>query len=203
MVNEVIPEGYMKDSMGRLVPLELVKPIDRARDELVRSIVSEAREVADCIKHFKTATMGDIEAFVEMSAEEFGVAIGGVKGNVTLTSYDGRYRIMRAIDEYIVFDERIQVAKALIDECIHEWAVGSCSEIRALINDAFQVDKKGRVNTKRILSLRGITIDHEKWRKAMDAIAESIQVAGSKTYLRIYEKADNGEYVQISLDVAA
>ena len=38
------------------------------------------------------------------------------KGNVTLTSYDGKYKIQRAIAEYLHFDERLQVAKELIDD---------------------------------------------------------------------------------------
>jgi hypothetical protein len=37
----------------------------------------------------------------------------------------------------------------------------------------------------------------------MQAITESIQISGSKQYLRFYERNDRGEYVQIPLDVAA
>jgi hypothetical protein len=37
----------------------------------------------------------------------------------------------------------------------------------------------------------------------MQAITDSIQVAGSKEYLRIYERTNEGEYRQVPLDVAA
>jgi len=36
----------------------------------------------------------------------------------------------------------------------------------------------------------------------MDAITESITVASSKSYLRFYERIDDGSYKQIPLDVS-
>jgi len=197
-----IPENYMQDSQGRLVPIDMVRDIDRARDDLVRGIVTQAQEVSKIIGDFKAEVMGDIEAFIELSAERFDTQLGGKKGNITLLSYDGRYKVQRAMDEHIVFDERLQVAKALIDECITAWAEGSRDEIRVLINDAFQVDQQGKVNTKRILGLRRLSIKDERWRKAMDAIGESIQVTGAKAYIRVYKRQADGSYRQISLDVS-
>jgi hypothetical protein len=203
MTNREIPEGYMEDAQGRLVPVEMVKDIDRERDALVHEIATKAKGLAETMREFKGRTMDDIQAFIDLSAERFGTNIGGIKGNISLRSYDGRFRVQRDMDEYLVFDERLQVAKALIDECIHKWAAGTTAEIRALINDAFQVDKRGRVNTKRILSLRRINIDDPTWKRAMEAISESVQVAGSRAYIRVYERQEDGEYRQINLDLAA
>ena len=201
--NKRVPEGYMRDGQGRLIPVDMVKPVDKARDDIVKEIVAKALVIASAIKKFKSEALGDIEAFVQLSAEQHGVTLGGKKGNVSLRSFDGEYKIQRAIDEYMSFDEQLQVAKALIDECIHEWSEGSRPEIKALINDAFQVDKEGRINTGRILSLRRLNITDNKWQKAMKVIGESLQVDGSKTYLRFYKKGKNGKYEYVSLDVAA
>lgn len=202
MENTVIPKGYMQDAQGRLVPVEMVKEIDRVRDELVRDLIARAEPLRRDLADYRQQAMDDIAAFVELSAERFGAKIGGGKGNVTLMSFDGEYKIMRAIDEYMVFDERLQVAKLLIDECITEWAEGSRPEIRTLINDAFQVDKTGRVNTKRVLGLRRLDIQDARWKKAMDAIGESLQTVGSKAYIRIYRRQADGSYKQMSLDVS-
>jgi hypothetical protein len=65
------------------------------------------------------------------------------------------------------------------------------------------VDKAGKINTARVLGLRRLEIQDPDWQKAMQAITESIQISGSKQYLRFYERNDRGEYVQIPLDVAA
>lgn len=199
-----IPEGYMQDAKGALWPKDTVREIDLVRDELVHEIVAAAKAQSEMLAKFKAGVFGDIEAFVQLSGEKYGVKMGGIKGNVSLLSFDGRYKVQRAVADSLAFDERLQVAKELIDQRIHEWSQGSRSEIRALINDAFQVDKEGRVNSARILSLRRLDIKDEKWNKAMQAIGESIQVAGSKTYFRVYERVgDTDQYRPISLDIAA
>lgn len=194
---------YKKDAQGRLVPIESIRQIDLERDALVNEIVTKAKELAGTISAFKAATMGDIQSFVELSAEKYNAKLGGRIGNVTLTSFDGLYKVVRSIDEYQVFDERLQAAKVLIDECITEWSAGSCSELRTLINGAFQVDKQGRLNVNRILSLRRLDITDERWIQAMTAIGESLQTVGSKPYLRIYERQTEGGYKPLPLDVAA
>lgn len=200
---KTIPDGYMQDAKGALWPIETIRAIDRTRDELVHEIVAKAKAQSEQLAKFKAGVFGDIEAFIQLSGEKYGVAMGGKKGNVSLLSFDGKYKVQRAVSESLAFDERLQIAKELVNECIHLWSEGSRSEIRALINDAFQVDKEGRVNTARILSLRRLEIKDEKWQLAMQAIGESIQVAGSKTYFRVYERVgDTEQYQPISLDIA-
>ncbi|MDO8934212.1 MAG: DUF3164 family protein [Rhodocyclaceae bacterium] len=203
-VVEQPPEGYKRDAQNRLVPIESIKPIDLARDDLVQEIVFKAMHLSGDIAEFRTEAFADITAFIQLSAEEYGAKVGGAKGNVTLMSFDGRYKVQRAIQERIVFDERLQAAKALIDACIHEWSQGARSEIRTLINSAFEVDKEGNINTGRVLSLRRLDIKDAKWQQAMQAISDAIQVAGSKSYLRVYKRVgDTDEYQPISLDVAS
>ena len=199
----IVPAGYMENAQGSLVPVTNIRQIDLERDALVKEIVKSAQYLAATISAFKLRTMADIGAFVELSAEKYGANLGGKKGNVTLMSFDGRLKIQRSIDEYQVFDERLQAAKALIDECITEWAVGSRPELHTLINDAFQVDKQGRINVNRILGLRRLDIADERWKQAMTAIGESLQVVGSKEYIRIYERQPDGGYKPLPLNIAA
>lgn len=196
--------GYLENASGHLVPIDKVRPIDLARDELVREIVEKAKALSANIGEFKVATFADIAAFVQLSAEQYGAKIGGNKGNVTLLSYDGRYKVQRAISETISFDERLQAAKALIDECITDWAASSRPEIKVLVGDAFQVDKNNNINTGRVLGLRRLDIQDERWLRSMQAIGEALQVVGSKSYVRVYERVgDTGEYRSIPLDIAA
>jgi len=196
-------KGYLTDGQGRLVPTDLVKDIDKLRDQTVRAIVGNALEMREMVGNFKRRTMEDILAFVGTSAEQYGVNLGGRKGNLTLTTFDGRYRILVAMADRLSFDERLRVAKDLINACINRWSAGSRSEIRILVQDAFQTDKTGRINTARVLGLRRLAIEDPDWKKAMQAISDSIQVSGSKQYLRIYERGENGEYVHVPLDMAA
>jgi len=198
------PEGFMRDAQGRLVPTAMVKPLDLLRDQLVQDLVLQARDVNAVIGHFKRLAFADIAAFVQTSAETYEVKLGGDKGNVTLYSFDGRFKIIRQVQETLRFDERLQAAKSLIDACITEWSTGSRPEIQVLVNDAFQVNKEGAVQTDRVLGLRRLNITDEKWLRAMDAISESLQVVGSRSYIRVYERVgETDQYKAIALDIAS
>ena len=144
---------YKQDAKGNLVPLANIKEIDLLRDELVQEIAAKARAVQDNLMAFKRKAMDDIAAFVQLSADRYDVSVGGKKGNISLHSFDGAYRVNLAMQDTLVFDEGLIAAKALIDECINEWTEGSRTELKTLINAAFQVDKEGNISTARVLSL--------------------------------------------------
>lgn len=198
-----LPAGYRRDALGRLVPEELIRPVDLLRDETVRELVARAEALHDQLKQAKREFFATIDAFVELSAERFEVAWGGSKGNISLVSFDGSHRVLVARDEYLSFDERLQVAKELVDACLHAWSEGARAELRTLVTDAFQVDKVGRVNTRRILSLRRLKIDDPTWQRAMAAIEESLQVVGSRAYVRVYRRGADGGWEQLSLDFSS
>ena len=193
---------YRQDAKGNLVPLANIKEIDLLRDELVMEIVGKAQTVQQQMAAFKADSMADIAAFVQLSADRYDVAVGGKKGNVTLHSFDGAYRVNLSMQDTLVFDEGLLAAKALIDECINEWTEGSRSELKTLINAAFQVDKEGNISTARVLGLRRLKIKDETWQRAMEALSDSLQVHTSKQFVRVYKRDDAGEYQLVSLDIA-
>nr|DAI22381.1 MAG TPA: Protein of unknown function (DUF3164) [Caudoviricetes sp.] len=194
---------YWRNANGDLTPEELVKDIDKERDALVQEWVTKAKSLQKELSKLKNGMFGDIQAFIELSAEKYDAKVGGLKGNVTLYSYDGKYKIQRAINDHLQFDERIQAAKVLIDECLNEWSEGSRPELKALIERAFNVDKEGNLNTSRILGLRRVEITDKRWLNAMQAISDSVQIVNSKAYVRLYERVgDTNEYRPISLDIA-
>jgi len=198
-----VPDGYMEDNQGRLVPIEMIKEVDITRNDLVMELIAHAKSYAGILASFKVRAMDDIQAFVDLSGEKYGAHLGGRKGNVTLFSYDGQFKLVRSIDDFITFDERLQAAKSLIDECLKRWTEGSRAELRTIVNDAFQVDKTGRINTNRVLGLRRLDIQDETWQQAMQAISDSVQVINSKSYIRFYERQPDGSYRQLNLNIAA
>ncbi|HAT05288.1 MAG TPA: sulfate transporter [Aeromonas salmonicida] len=191
-----------QNAQGHWVPENLIAPADKLRDEVVMAIIAAAREQRAQLVAFKIGAMQQIADFVDLSAEQYGVAWGGTKGNVTLLSFDGRYKLIRAVGEHRKFDERIQAAKALIDQCIERWSDGASSEIRALVDHAFRVSKSGHIDVNQVLSLRQLNIDDPDWLLAMQAAVDAIQVTGTSQYLRLYERDGQGRYIQMSLDLA-
>ena len=201
---DTIPEGYRRDPQGRLVAEALIKPIDLTRDALVQELVANIKEENKRLVALKRKAFDDIGAFIDLSAEQYRTRIGGKKGNVTLTSFDGTLKVVRQIQETIRFDERLQAAKALIEECLTEWTQGARPELRAIVNRAFETDKAGNLNTNAVLALRRLDIQDARWARAMQAIGESLQVVGSKSYIRLYERVgESDKYQLISPEVAA
>lgn len=201
-VSHEIPKGYWQNAEGALVHESLVKDVDRARDELVKSLVTMGKQQSARLSEFKRDAMEAIASFVELSAQSYDVKVGGNKGNVTLYTFDGKFKVLRAIQERMECDERVQAAQALIHECMDDWGKNARRELKALIDRAFKLDEEGKANVNKLLELRRVDIKDERWQRAMQAIGESLQVVGSKSYIRLYERDENGQYQPIPLDVA-
>ena len=200
-INE-IPAGYKQNALGDLVPLSRIKPIDLLRDELVETLIEKARIEQKQLAAFKLHAMNEIADFIDISAEEYGVKHGGTKGNVTLTTFDGRYRLVRAKAEHRVFDERMQAGKAKLDEIITKRSYGADDLIIALVNRAFRVNKQGNIDVNQIIGLKSLHESDPEWIAAIEAMLDSTHVVGTSTYLRIYERTSNSSYKQISLDIS-
>jgi hypothetical protein len=200
---QTAPTGYRANSFGHLVPLGAITPLDLLRDDTVSRIINDAQAVQVQMREFKHKALSDIAEFLEIAAGEYGTKLGGRKGNLSLVSYDGKYKAILAVSDSLNFDERLHIAKQLIDECIHEWTADSNPQVRALIEFAFQTDKQGNINTARIFSLMRMKMDGEKWAQAMAALKDSIQITSTCQYLRLYERVgDTDQYQQIALDIA-
>ena len=198
------PAGYWRDANDALIPVGKIKPIDKDRDQVVRQLCEQAKKASAALMAFKLTAMQAVTEFVERSLAEYDAKHGGKKGNITLFCFDGQFKIVRAMQENLVFDERLQVAQSLIAECIGTWSKGSNDNIKVLVNQAFQVDRAGKINTGRVLGLRSLKITDEKWLKAMAAISDSTRTISTKAHIRFYERDEaSGEYLAITLDVAS
>lgn len=198
-----IPEGYIEDRKGRLVPESNVSGFDMEMHEFVKREVVEAKKEQQKLRDFKVSAFGNCYAFLDLLAEKHGRTHGGAKGNITFSTFDGKQQVQISIQDSIVFGPELHIAKSIIDECLNEWSEGANVNLKAIVADAFEIDKEGNLNIGRILSLRKLSIDDERWQQAMTAIGDSILVASSKPYIRFRERDSTGKMVNIPLDIAA
>ncbi|GAA0311531.1 DUF3164 family protein [Rhodovulum strictum] len=198
------------DSEGRYVPLSRISEADQMKDELVRRLTGGAKSMRSALAAFKESSLSEVMAAKDLIFEKYGARVGGPQGNVTFRSFDGSLEVEVAVSKRISFGPELQAAKALIDECIEDWAEGGNANIRALVEHAFQVNKQGRIDTGRVLGLRKLEMKtaegkpDPKWEKAMTAISDAIRVDGSATYIRFYEREERtGRMEQIVLNIAS
>ncbi|ALJ14238.1 DUF3164 family protein [Sphingopyxis macrogoltabida] len=194
---------YLRDAKGNLVPVETVKATDLLMDETVRKITGFARELSAQMARFKGHTFEDVNSLQALFRQEYDAPLGGAKGNITLTTFDGLQRVQVQVADLIAFGPELQAAKALIDECLVDWSADSHAALRALVSRVFSVEKEGHINRAELFMLMRFEIDDERWVRAMKAIRDSIRVIGSKAYVRFYERGAADEPWQtISIDLA-
>ncbi len=201
---EINGKLYMEDGRGQLLPIETIKPQDLLGDEVVRKICGYAQPLAAELARFKQHSFDDVDGFLGLLAQQYGVKLRGKKGNHSLTTIDGLKMVQVAVSESIDFGPELQIAKAIVDECLRDWSAEASAEIRAIITRAFNVDNEGKINRNEMLSLLRIEFSDERWQRAMAAVRDSMRVTGSKRYLRVYERDQpDGEWKAVVLTLAA
>lgn len=196
---------YMTDAKGSLVPINLIKPVDKLEDEIVRKIMNYATDLNAQITRFRGHTMTDLGEFDALLDQEYNTKKRGKKGNRTYSTFDGLQKVVVQIQDTIDFGPQLQQAKTLLDECMNEWAANARPEIKAIITRAFNTDKEGKVNRSEIFMLLRLDISDERWLEAMRAIREAMRVTSSKEYVRFYTRdaiQDPWKSVTINLAVA-
>lgn len=199
-----IPAGFVKNAAGHLVPEHQVREHDKLRDGVARDLSTIALDINKALAEFKTKALADIDDLIAISSARYGVTIGGKKGNASITTYDGQFKIERAMAERITFTEEILAAKELIDQCIRKWSEGANSHLRVLVDRAFRANRAGQIKTGDVLSLLRVEIDDPDWKRAMEALKDSIQVNGTAVYIRVYQRVgQSDQYQPINLNIAA
>lgn len=194
----------MQDGQGRLVPVANVKPQHKLEDELVDRLCNSAIALNSTLKTFKETALKEVLAFRDLIITEYKGNIGGKRGNMTLRSYDGRLEVQVAVSDRLVFGPELQAAKSLIDDCLNRWSEGANENLHAIVNDAFNVEKEGKIDTRRVLGLKKLDIDDPVWNDAMEAIGDAVRVEATTTYIRFYQRdPETRNRTGILLDLAA
>ncbi len=201
---ELAGEVYMRDAQGRLTPLSMIRDQDKLQDQMVRKIIGFALVLSAQIARFRGHSFDDVGAFDALLAEEYGGhARRSRKGNRTYMSYDGCLKVQVQVNDRITFGPEMQIARDLIEECIADWSSDSRQEVRAIMGSVFNVDKEGEISRTEIYKLTKLSIDDERWQRAMDAVHHAIRVIGSKTYIRCYRRsAPDAAWEAITIDLA-
>tara|TARA_B100000287_G_scaffold433797_1_gene496424 strand:- start:2007 stop:2612 length:606 start_codon:yes stop_codon:yes gene_type:complete len=199
----MIPEGFMKNSQGHLVPESQVRDQDKLRDMTVIALTTEAIEISKRLEALKKKALADMQDVIQIAADRWEVDMAGKKGGITMTSYDGEYRIQRTYADRIRFTEEVKAAQELFAICLDRWTETADTKVQALVDRAFRTNRSGQMKTGELLGLMRLDINDPDWLKAVEALKESIDVMGSTVYIRFYKRIqDTDKYQLIPLDLA-
>ncbi len=182
--------NFWINKKGETVHQNNVPASDKLKDSLVEDLIQSAGAVSETIFSFRQTSMQRVEEYFQKLLEEYKIDAKerSKKGNISLENYSGTAKVEISVADRIAFDEKLQIAKAKLDECLHELTKHSPAAIKTLITKAFDVDKKGDVSPKKILQLKTYDIDHPKWIEAMKIIDDATEIVSSKSYIRFYTR---------------
>ena len=186
--HSAVPAGYRRNERGDLVRLANIQPRDVEMDKIVDRIHGFGHDLSQQISRFREYTLNDIMSYVERVVSEYGGKIGGAKGNVQLTSFDGCKRVQLAQAQVIEAGPEIAAVNAIIDECIADWSKYSNLNLRALVDAALKPNAAGQISVSALLKLRRVEIDDPRWRKVQEAISDALRPTGRAEYIRLYKR---------------
>lgn len=197
-----IPEGWVRNAVGGLVHETEIREQDKLRDRVVIDIATEALSLSEKLKALKAKALADIDDLISIAGEKYDMKLGGPKGNVTLTSFDGSLRLQRVSADRITYTEEMEVAKAKVFECIRSWSDESNKHLVTIATNAFRLNRQGEISVSRVAEMMRIEIDDPEWKKAMEAVKDSLAVSGKAIYVRVQVRLKDGAYKTVSLDIA-
>ena len=198
-------DQFWKDESGTAIPYNRTTPVERLMERSSAKIVKEALAVNAKLVSFRetieSLSQEAFEAFMEANNSD-----RKHKGNFTWYNFDRSIKIEVAISEPIQFDDlTIKAAKLKFDKFIEENVTSKNDFVKPMILEAFQTQRSGSLDTKRVLGLarHERKVNNPMFSEAVQLINEAIRRPKSKTYYRVWVKMASGEYSNIELNLSS
>ena len=203
-MNQKVKDKAWKDESGNDVPVEYITPGMRLKERNAASLLIEAKSINKKLHDFKLRMeklCGDV---YRKAMEEYKAKTDG-KGNFTWFNFDRSIKIEVSISERIDFDDlAIKASKEKLDAFLSENIDSKIEFVKDLVTDAFSTSR-GKIDSKKVMQLMKYRtkIHHPLFQDAINILSDGIRKPGSKTYFRIWERADDGSYQLVELNFSA
>lgn len=196
------PETYT-DAAGRQVPANYVPKFAKTKDAAARKILAAWRKEEARLRKLWKETVAAVEKIHAEARKEEKLEPATVadKGYFSFRSFDGNIvvRLDRARD--VVFNEKLDLAKELIDEAVREIAGETAGDLRTIVESAFKPRGKNRtLDRQRLSDICRMNVRNEKWKKAVELIKAAAEESARMDYLRVL---DGGTAIVLDLHACA
>lgn len=189
----------LRDQNGDMIPVKYIPEHDLKRHVMIEEILLAGQDLERQLSEYKSKVVRLTDEFIANMLANNDLDAKTFKGNLSLYNFDKSKLVEINTLEFISFNEKISMARELINDCLEDWVKGSKRELSLLVSKAFKTDKRGFLDTKRILDLLSYDIEDDKWQQAMDIIKESITVNKRKQYFSFKVRNDRGVLDRVRL----
>lgn len=197
-------DGMWTDESGTQIPVNRLTKAEKIMERNAYKLLCQAQKLNADLASFKKQLIDlSNEAYEAFMAEKKAKT---TKGNFTWYNFNRSIKIEVAISDRIEFDDlTTEAAKARFDEFLKANITSKNEFVKDMILDAFQTERKGKLDVKRVLQLTRYEdrINDSLFSEAVQLINEAIRRPSSKTYFRIWLKDDSGKYQNIELNLSS
>lgn len=193
------------DEAGISIPFNRITKAERLMERHSAKIVRDALAVNSKLVALRDTiselSMEAYEAFMEEKNSN-----KETKGNFSWFNFNRSIKIEVSISEAIQFDDlTITAAKEKFQQFLEENVTSKIDFVKQMITDAFETQRAGKLDAKRILGLIRYEskINNALFSEAVKLIQESIRRPKSKTYFRVWLKDETGAYKNIELNLSS
>ncbi|WP_313234201.1 DUF3164 family protein [Sphingobacterium multivorum] len=172
------------------------------RDENVTSLVEKAMKLHKELASFKSQTFEDIDTLYKLLQEHSSRHQKG-KGNVTLDTSDGQYRLVFKRSDNTRFDERATQAEAhIIDFIANRWGEKDDADSRFI--KKLLERKNGKLDKNKVLDMISMKDNYNDphWQKGIELLQESIVPDTTRFYAEYYVRSEDNEWLPVVLNYA-
>lgn len=204
---------FMTNADGDPVPMRNVTAYEKETERKVRAIYNRWTKARAMLEKCMTECVADMD-FLKGERKK-GAKKGtekklGVKGNFSVSSFDGLITVQIQQSYQIFLDERsIQARDLMLDYAnkvvakVTEAAGENVPFLTQLIEDTFRPNSNGALPYGKVLRLLRYNITAAQWLKARALLVDSIKPQKSKQYLMVGVKPDRQHDAKnIRLDAA-
>lgn len=191
---------------GQEYPIGILdKQIVRS-DALVKKGIAMAEKLSEIVEGYNQQITKLVMEYLDATADSYGAAW---QGNAILKSFDGTMQIEVDIKQQKSYDERLAIA----GEKIRNWLDSKLEkvadpqtrkvfeQVSQIAKTALRIDHKGNVDQAKLIQLRKFEFSSEpEWVEAMELIAASERITGTKRYIRFSKANEKGKLEAIPVD---
>lgn len=192
------------DESGTQIPVNRLTKSEKLMEKNSYKLLIGALKLNADLSAFKQLIIDlSNEAYEAFMAEK---GAKTTKGNFTWYNFNRSIKIEVSINEKTEFDDlTIEAAKARFDEFLQLNITSKNEFVKDMILDAFQTERKGKLDVKRVLQLTRYEdrINDQLFSDAVKLINEAIRRPSSRTYFRIWQKDATGKYQNVDLNLSS
>jgi hypothetical protein len=199
-------QQFWSDETGTQIPYNRTTPVERLMEIQSERLLKKATKLNESLAAFKKETEEVCQEVYDKFIEEKKMNPDAKKGNFTWHNFDRTIKVEVSVNERIEFDDlTIKAAKEKFDQFLDDNITSKNEFAKEMIIDAFATQRTGKLDTKRVMQLtrHESKVNDKLFSEAVALINQAIRRPHSKTYFRIWQKDERGEFQNIDLNFSS